>query len=81
MEGADDQGQGRQALEFGLYRIDSREPLRVHPRGSPVGGSEGDRRKGLVHTAAGQGLLESVLWRGSAPGTGLHLSGVLAATS
>lgn len=57
-------GQGRQAPEFGLYPIDSREPLRVHPK-RVSGGSEGDRRKGLAQPL-GRSSWESVLWRGKA---------------
>ena len=64
MEGADHQGQGRQAREFGLYYVSSREPWRVHPKKVSGGRQRGSWGEGLVYTAAGQELLELVLRSG-----------------
>lgn len=64
VEGADHQGQGRQAREFGLYHVSSREPLRAHPKKVSGGRQRGSWGEGLVYTAAGQELLEIVLGSG-----------------
>ena len=51
VEGADHQGQGHQAPEFGLYHVGRREPLRAHPKRVSSIRQRGRREKGTgVHS-------------------------------
>lgn len=81
VEGADHQGQGHQAREFGLYCVSSREPWRVHPRKGSGGRQRGSWGEGLVYTATGRSSWSLSSGVESAAGSELDLSGVPAATA